>query len=214
MSHLPKTPAALTANGSHPSQEPAGPIEGADASAGTSRPPSLLQEVAWFLRDYAETLDDTPHPRLDGIRRDVDAALEQPTSVLVRAVAEAIYIEVDRGMARQLGINPDTDRRYGFDELTDGVKLVYRRAALKAIEAVEQGAGIMLPWVEPDLSGERAFLAWAMKEYATGGKERCCKAFDTRSWDFKVSEPFERFGKRWVKMIHPFGDLFIEADDA
>lgn len=37
----------------------------------------LMQEVAWFLRDYAATIDDSPHPRLDGIRRDVEAALRE-----------------------------------------------------------------------------------------------------------------------------------------
>jgi hypothetical protein len=44
---------------------------------GCSEPPTLLQEIAWFLRDYAETLDPTPHPRLDGLRRSVDAALQE-----------------------------------------------------------------------------------------------------------------------------------------
>lgn len=43
----------------------------------TSSMPSLMQEIAWFLRDYAETLDDSPHPRLDGLRRDVDTALRE-----------------------------------------------------------------------------------------------------------------------------------------
>lgn len=43
----------------------------------TSSMPCLMQEIAWFLRDYAETLDDSPHPRLDGLRRDVDAALRE-----------------------------------------------------------------------------------------------------------------------------------------
>lgn len=37
----------------------------------------LMQEISWFLRDYAETLDDSPHPRLDGIRLDVEAALRE-----------------------------------------------------------------------------------------------------------------------------------------
>lgn len=43
----------------------------------TSSMPCLMQEIAWFLRDYAQTLDDSPHPRLDGLRRDVDGALSK-----------------------------------------------------------------------------------------------------------------------------------------
>lgn len=36
----------------------------------------LLQELDWFLRDYAETLDDSPHPRLDGIHADLKDVID------------------------------------------------------------------------------------------------------------------------------------------
>lgn len=40
------------------------------------KPASLLDEVKWILGDYAAKEDASPHPRLDGIRKDVGRALE------------------------------------------------------------------------------------------------------------------------------------------
>jgi hypothetical protein len=93
----------------------------------------LPENPAACTANGSHTASDPPGP-IEG----AESAGGRPTAARVREVAEAIYVEVDRGMARQLGIDPDRDRRYGFDELTDGVKLVYRRAALKAIEAAER----------------------------------------------------------------------------
>lgn len=51
--------------------------------------PTLLQEVAWFLRDCedAYVFGPGPHPRFDGLRRDVEAALAAvPSDAEIAAV--------------------------------------------------------------------------------------------------------------------------------
>jgi hypothetical protein len=48
--------------------------------------------------------------------------------------ARAVHKQIDEGMARLMG--DTSESRWPFEELKDGVKLVYRRAAIKCLEAV------------------------------------------------------------------------------
>lgn len=154
MSHLPTSPAAhhdekgppaVQANGSHTgAQEGAGTATASSAEGTGERLRARLR--SWLVEKGIGCKDPGCGKCMEYREVRVDEILEifgYGSNGLLKAArvergARAVQREVDRGMSALLGLGPSAvaEGIQDFDDLSDAVKLVYRRAALECVKAV------------------------------------------------------------------------------